>query len=105
MKAQTAEDTNMSTTADTDRITRSVVDRRSARARLARALERRGIRQLVRRGPGGPDLRARAARARAASRIAGYEHVWFDVVVERIEPKDLLSYRWHPYAMDPAIDY
>ena len=29
----------------------------------------------------------------------------FDVVVERVEPEKLLSYRWHPYAVDPAIDY
>lgn len=28
-----------------------------------------------------------------------------DIVVERIEPEQLFSYRWHPYAMDPQIDY
>ena len=37
--------------------------------------------------------------------IAGYEHVLFDVIVERIEPEKLLSYRWHPYSVDPAVDY
>jgi uncharacterized protein YndB with AHSA1/START domain len=37
--------------------------------------------------------------------IAGYEHVKFDVIVERVEPEKLLSYRWHPYAVDAAIDY
>jgi uncharacterized protein YndB with AHSA1/START domain len=37
--------------------------------------------------------------------ISGYEHVVFDVVIERIEPEKLLSFRWHPYAVDPAIDY
>jgi uncharacterized protein YndB with AHSA1/START domain len=37
--------------------------------------------------------------------IAGYEHIVFDVIVERIEPQTLLSYRWHPYAVDPATDY
>jgi uncharacterized protein YndB with AHSA1/START domain len=37
--------------------------------------------------------------------ISGYEHVKFDVIVERVEPEKLLSYRWHPYAVDPAIDY
>ena len=26
-------------------------------------------------------------------------------VVDRIEPEDLLSYRWHPYAHDPSVDY
>src|SRR5882672_5124342 len=37
--------------------------------------------------------------------IAGYEHVVFDVLIERVEPEHLLSYRWHPYAVDPAVDY
>jgi uncharacterized protein YndB with AHSA1/START domain len=31
--------------------------------------------------------------------------VWFDVVIERIEPLHILSYRWHPYAVDPSVDY
>jgi len=35
----------------------------------------------------------------------GHEDAWFDVVVERIEPQDLFSYRWHPYAVDPSADY
>lgn len=37
--------------------------------------------------------------------IAGYEHVLFDVLIERVEPETLFSYRWHPYAVDPAADY
>lgn len=37
--------------------------------------------------------------------IAGYEHVLFDVSIERVEPETLFSYRWHPYAVDPAVDY
>ena len=44
-------------------------------------------------------------RVRGNITIAGYQHVLFDVVVERIEPEHLLSYRWHPYAVDPAVDY
>ncbi len=35
----------------------------------------------------------------------GYEHMAFDGVVERIEAMDVFSYRWHPYAVDPAVDY
>jgi uncharacterized protein YndB with AHSA1/START domain len=35
----------------------------------------------------------------------GYEHVPFALTVERVEPQRLLSYRWHPYAIDPAVDY
>lgn len=44
-------------------------------------------------------------RARGQITACGHEHVWFDVVIERIEPKDLFSFRWHPYAVDPAVDY
>ncbi len=35
----------------------------------------------------------------------GYEHVVFDIVIERMEPERLLSWRWHPAAVDPAVDY
>ena len=35
----------------------------------------------------------------------GYEHVVFDVVIERMEPERLISWRWHPAAVEPAIDY
>src|SRR5215211_6139261 len=37
--------------------------------------------------------------------IPGYEHVTLEILVEKIEPEAYFSYRWHPYAMDPAIDY
>lgn len=35
----------------------------------------------------------------------GYEHLRMEVVVERVEPEERLSFRWHPAAVDPAIDY
>jgi uncharacterized protein YndB with AHSA1/START domain len=35
----------------------------------------------------------------------GYEHLVWKVVVERVEPERLLSFRWHPYAVDPQVDY
>lgn len=35
----------------------------------------------------------------------GYEHVKMEALVERMEPETLFSYRWHPYAIDPATDY
>jgi uncharacterized protein YndB with AHSA1/START domain len=35
----------------------------------------------------------------------GYEHLTLDLLVERIEPERYFSYRWHPYAIDPAVDY
>lgn len=35
----------------------------------------------------------------------GYEHLLMQVDVQRVEPERLLSFHWHPYAVDPEIDY
>ena len=35
----------------------------------------------------------------------GYEHVRMEIVVKAIEPETLFSYTWHPYAIDPKVDY
>jgi len=35
----------------------------------------------------------------------GYEHVKWEVVVQKIEPEQLFSFTWHPYAIDPKKDY
>ena len=35
----------------------------------------------------------------------GYEHLIMEVVVQKMEPERLFSYTWHPYAVDPKIDY
>lgn len=35
----------------------------------------------------------------------GYEHVVFGIVIERMEPEKLLSWRWHPAAIDNSVDY
>lgn len=57
----------------------------------------------------GADLQGQAfatgQRVRGPITIRGFEHIQFDVVTERVEPQRLLSYRWHPYAMDPDVDY
>ena len=45
--------------------------------------------------------------ARVTGRVTypGYEHLKMDIVVEKMEPERLFSYRWHPYAIDPNVDY
>lgn len=48
---------------------------------------------------------AEGATIRARITIPGYEHVTLEMLVERIEPERYFSYRWHPYAIDPAVDY
>jgi uncharacterized protein YndB with AHSA1/START domain len=35
----------------------------------------------------------------------GYEHLVMEVFVERVVPERLLSWRWHPAAIEPAVDY
>ncbi len=35
----------------------------------------------------------------------GYEHLKWEAVVQKIEPETYFSYTWHPYAVDPAVDY
>lgn len=45
------------------------------------------------------------SRIRGQITHPGYEHVTFELQVERVEPEKLFSYRWHPYAIDPKVDY
>ncbi|HYR84544.1 MAG TPA: SRPBCC family protein [Terriglobia bacterium] len=35
----------------------------------------------------------------------GYEQVKWEAVVQKMEPERLFSFTWHPYAVDPKIDY
>jgi uncharacterized protein YndB with AHSA1/START domain len=35
----------------------------------------------------------------------GYEHLKWEVVVQAMEPERVFSFTWHPYAVDPAVDY
>jgi uncharacterized protein YndB with AHSA1/START domain len=35
----------------------------------------------------------------------GAEHLTMTATVQRMEPERLFSFTWHPYAIDPGIDY
>jgi uncharacterized protein YndB with AHSA1/START domain len=48
---------------------------------------------------------AEGATVRGRITHPGYEHLAFEMQVERIEPERYLAYRWHPYAIDPKVDY
>jgi uncharacterized protein YndB with AHSA1/START domain len=48
---------------------------------------------------------APGARIRGPVTHKGYEHLTFDITIERMEPERLFSWRWHPHPIDPAIDY
>ena len=57
----------------------------------------------------GMDLKGRTIAPGA--HVTGYftsaanSHVQFDVIVEEMVPERRFSWRWHPSAMDPAVDY
>ncbi|MGN6109593.1 MAG: SRPBCC family protein [Kofleriaceae bacterium] len=44
-------------------------------------------------------------RARGHILYPGYEHVTMEMLIERMDAERLFAFRWHPYAIDPAIDY
>lgn len=35
----------------------------------------------------------------------GYEHLKWEATVQKMEPERLFSFTWHPYAVDPNVDY
>ena len=35
----------------------------------------------------------------------GYEHLKWEAVVQEIDPEQYFSYTWHPYSIDPNVDY
>ena len=45
------------------------------------------------------------ASVRGKLTIPRYADLTLEIRVERIEPQHHFSYRWHPYAVDPAKDY
>lgn len=94
----------MGTTSDTDRIERSI-HIQAPRERVFRALtdaEEFGTWF-------GAELKgqtiAPGKRVRGPITIPGYTHVVFDVVIDRVEPPGLMSYRWHPHAVEANVDY
>jgi uncharacterized protein YndB with AHSA1/START domain len=45
------------------------------------------------------------ADAEIAKTQKPYEGRAFDLIVDRIEPERLFSFRWHPFAVDPEVNY
>jgi len=35
----------------------------------------------------------------------GYEHIRWEATIQKMEPESLFSFTWHPYAVDPGVDY
>jgi len=43
--------------------------------------------------------------ARGQISSPGYQHLRMEVIIERVVPERLLSWRWHPAAIEPSVDY
>jgi uncharacterized protein YndB with AHSA1/START domain len=43
--------------------------------------------------------------ARGKITYPGFEHVVWNVMIKEMKEPDLFSFTWHPYAIDPKIDY
>jgi uncharacterized protein YndB with AHSA1/START domain len=48
---------------------------------------------------------APGATVRGRITYPGCEHLTMEIVIDRMEPERLFSYRWHPNAVDPKVDY
>jgi uncharacterized protein YndB with AHSA1/START domain len=100
MSAQTKEAQERS---KTDRIEKRV-ELRAPRSRVWRAIATaKEFGEWFRMKLEGEFAEGRTIRGRITH--PGYEHLTLDMMVERIEPERYFSYRWHPYAIDPAVDY
>jgi uncharacterized protein YndB with AHSA1/START domain len=91
-------------TQTTDRIERKIL-LRVPRARVWRALsnaEEFG-------GWFGVNLEGKAfapgQRTHGQITYPGYEYLTFEVWIERVEPQRLISWRWHPAAVEQGVDY
>jgi uncharacterized protein YndB with AHSA1/START domain len=51
----------------------------------------------------GPFVPGQVSRGRIT--YPGYEHLKWEATVDTMEPEWLFSFTWHPYAVDPDIDY
>jgi uncharacterized protein YndB with AHSA1/START domain len=87
----------------TDRIERRI-DLKAPRARVWRALtDAKEFGTWFRVALEGPFVAGQTVRGHIT--FPGYEYLKFEAAVERMEEPDLFTFRWHPYAIDPAADY
>jgi len=48
---------------------------------------------------------APGARVHGRLTAPGHERVSLELAIERMDPETRMSYRWHPYAIQPGVDY
>src|SRR6058998_1447688 len=88
----------------TDRIEKTIV-LKAPRSRVWRAIsEPREFGDWFKVDMSGVEFRA-GEPVHAKMTYPGHEGMPFEMVIERIEPQRLFSFRWHPYGIDPNYDY
>lgn len=88
---------------DTDRIEKQI-ELKAPRARVWRALtDYREFSRWFGVNLESPFVAGQTSRGNIT--IPGYEHIRMEVTVQKIEPENSFSYTWHPYAIDPGVDY
>ena len=93
----------METTTGTDRIEKTVV-LKAPRARVWRAIaDAKQFGEWFRVRLDGEF--AAGATVRGSITYPGYEHIRWEAVIQKVEPERLFSFTWHPYAVDPKVDY
>lgn len=93
----------MTKTSGTDRIEKEVV-LRAPRSRVWRAIsDAKEFGAWFGAAFDGPFVAGEAV----TGTIVGHGHDGFPIrfEVERVEPETALAFRWHPYAIDPEVDY
>ncbi|HEU5057415.1 MAG TPA: SRPBCC family protein [Kofleriaceae bacterium] len=87
----------------TDRIEKQI-ELKASPARVWRALtDHREFGEWFRVALAEPFAPGRTVRGKVT--YPGYEHLVFDAVVDEMRAEELFSFRWHPAAVDPAVDY
>jgi uncharacterized protein YndB with AHSA1/START domain len=93
----------MSTTTTTDRIEKQIT-LRAPKSRVWRALtDSQEFGTWFRVNLEGPFKVGGVTRGQITH--PGYEHVVMEVTVVKMDPQDVFAYRWHPYAIEPGVDY
>lgn len=99
----TTSTTKSSTASSTDRIERQV-QLNSPRSRVWRALtDAKEFGKWFGADFHGPFAPKTSVNGRLT--IKGYDHLTFEFAIDAIEPERFFSFRWHPYAIDPNVDY
>ena len=90
-------------TSSTDRLVKSI-DIKASPSRVWRALtDHKEFGAWFRVNLESPFVPGKPTRGRITH--PGYEHVVMEVVTQKLEPERYFSFHWHPYAIDPKVDY